>query len=267
MSKLKQLATATNLKFLAIFLMFLDHIHEMFLEMGAPTWLNMLGRLVFPIFLFLAADSFHYTSNRKKYMLRLLYMSWLMTIGNMIVGSHFSNGHVGLANNAFSTFFVTGIYICSWDLLVRGVKGKSAKDFWKGVGLFFLPILLALPVLLLLSPDVLASLPAWLSQVLVLLISLIPNILLVEGGFLFVILGLLFYIFRENRLLQYLSLIAIAVICYLTDPASVQWMMVFAILPMALYNGQKGRGDKYVFYIFYPVHIYALYILASLLGG
>lgn len=267
MSKLKQLATATNLKFLAIFLMFLDHIHEMFLEMGAPTWLNMLGRLVFPIFLFLAADSFHYTSNRKKYMLRLLYMSWFMTIGNMIVGSFFSNGHVGLANNAFSTFFVTGIYICSWDLLVKGVKNKSAKDFWKGLGLFFLPILLAIPVLLALSPAVLTSLSPLVARILVLVVSMIPNLLMVEGGFLFVLLGLLFYIFRENRLLQYLSLIVIAVICYLSEPTSVQWMMVFAILPMALYNGQKGRGDKYFFYIFYSVHIYALYILASLLGG
>lgn len=121
MTKLKQLATATNLKFLAIFLMFLNHIHEMFLEMGAPTWLNMLGHLVFPSFLFLATDSFHYTSNRKKYMLRLLYMSWFMMVGNMIVGSFFQNGNVGLANNAFSTFFITGVYICSWDLLVKGV--------------------------------------------------------------------------------------------------------------------------------------------------
>lgn len=246
--------------------MFLDHIHEMFLEMGAPSWLNMLGRLVFPIFLFLAADSFHYTSNRKKYMLRLFYMSCFMTIGNSIIGSLFENGHVGLANNAFSTFFVTGIYICSWDLLKRGLTKKSTKTFWKGLGLLFLPILLAIPVLLVLSPAVLTGLPPILARVLVLLVGMIPNILMVEGGFLFVLLGLLFYIFREKRLYQYLSLMAIALICYLTDPASVQWMMVFAIIPMALYNGEKGRGDKYFFYIFYPVHIYALYILASLMG-
>ena len=198
MTKLKQVATATNLKFLAIFLMFLDHIHEMFAEMGAPTWLNMLGRLVFPIFLFLAADSFHYTRNRRKYMLRLLYMSWFMVIGNMIVGSIFTNGHIGLANNAFSTFFVTGIYVCSWDLLVKGVKDKSAKDFWKGLGLFFLPIVLALPMLFVLSPAVLMNLSPLAARILILVVSLIPNLLMVEGGFLFVLLGLLFYIDRKS---------------------------------------------------------------------
>ena len=40
---------ATMLKFLAVFLMVLDHIHEMFVSMGAPMWLTMAGRLVFPI--------------------------------------------------------------------------------------------------------------------------------------------------------------------------------------------------------------------------
>lgn len=112
----------------------------------------------------------------------------------------------------------------------------------------------------------LETLPPLVSRMLFLIVGLIPNILVVEGGFLFVLLGLLFHIFREKRLFQYLSLILIAVIYYLTDPASVQWMMVFAILPMYFYNGQKRRGDKYFFYIFYPVHIYALYILASFLA-
>lgn len=34
---------------------------------------------------------------------------------------------------------------------------------------------------------------------------------------------------------------------------------------MVLYNGQKGKGFKNFFYIFYPTHIIALYLLATLL--
>ncbi|WP_414162612.1 TraX family protein [Streptococcus cristatus] len=245
--------------------MFLDHIHEMFIEMGAPIWLTMLGRLVFPIFLFLAADSFHYTHDRKAYMKRLLFMSWFMTTGNMIVGSLFKNGDVGLMNNAFSTFFMTGIYICSWDLFVKGLHEKSMREILKAVGLFVLPILLMIPTLLLSSlltnptfPPVIIRLIAWVTL-------LIPNVLLIEGGFLLVVLGLLFYIFRQNRILQIVSLAVISLAFYLMNPADIQWMMVFSAIPIYLYNGEKGQGHKNFFYIFYPLHIYALYILASLL--
>jgi len=41
-------------------------------------------------------------------------------------------------------------------------------------------------------------------------------------------------------------------------------MMIFAVIPIFLYNGEKGRGMKYFFYIFYPAHIYILYIIATL---
>lgn len=113
LQSLKKISNATNLKFLAIFLMFLDHIHEMFGAFGAPMWLTMLGRVVFPLFMFLAADSFYYTHNRKAYLKRLLFMTWFMIIGNMIVSYFFTNGQVGLANNAFGAFFLAGVSICA----------------------------------------------------------------------------------------------------------------------------------------------------------
>lgn len=104
-----------------------------------------------------------------------------------------------------------------------------------------------------------------LTQVFAIVMLMIPNLFTVEGGIFMVLLGLIFYIFRTNRKIQFLVLIILSFLAFYTNRTGVQWMMVFAIIPLYFYNGEKGRGDKNFFYILYPVHIYILYIVASLL--
>lgn len=52
-----------------------------------------------------------------------------------------------------------------------------------------------------------------------------------------------------------LTLVALTV-CFLWEPAA-----IFAAIPVALYNGQRGNVPKHFFYWFYPVHLLLLYIL------
>ena len=220
---MKSYTNATNLKYFAILLMVCDHIHQMFFEFGAPSWLSMAGRLVFPILLFLFADSFHYTRSRKKLMVRLLVMSWLMSVGNFIVGNMFENGQVVLSNNAFSTFFVVGLLDCGWDQLVASLKGKSIIRFLKGLGFILLPVLLSLPVLIfgtLLGGE--SEISPILSQFIAMLMLLIPNLFTIEGGIVMVMLGLLFYIFREHRILQFLSILVIGFVILFANPTNIQ---------------------------------------------
>lgn len=258
-----QILDATTLKLIAAALMVLDHVHEMFVAAGAPMWLTMAGRLVFPMYLFAAAESFHYTHSKRKYLQRLLFASWGMTIFTFLLQTLLPNPQVVLMNNAFSTFFVAGLYMMCWDWLVAGIRQRSPKQIGKAVLLGLVPILCALPVYAVAMLSFNENVPGSVIRLLARIALLIPNILTVEGGAAFVALGLLFYIFRNHRAVQIAVLLALSLVVYLTGDA-VQSLMALAAIPIALYNGERGKGMKNFFYIFYPAHIGLLYILAAL---
>jgi hypothetical protein len=92
------------------------------------------------------------------------------------------------------------------------------------------------------------------------LLALNPAILLAENSIMVLLIPVL-YIFRNVRWAQLLSIAVVALIYGLLGLS--QWIMIFAIIPIALYSGAKGRGMKYFFYIFYPAHIIILYALAA----
>ncbi|WP_414637085.1 TraX family protein [Acetobacterium sp.] len=41
-------------------------------------------------------------------------------------------------------------------------------------------------------------------------------------------------------------------------------MMITTLPLMLLYNGEKGMGLKYLFYIFYPLHIVLLFFIGNI---
>ena len=45
----------------------------------------------------------------------------------------------------------------------------------------------------------------------------------------------------------------------------IQYAGIFAILPIALYNGKKGRSTGYFFYLYYPVHLLILYGISQMI--
>ena len=65
------------------------------------------------------------------------------------------------------------------------------------------------------------------------------------------------YVFRKNKLPQ-----------LLVGAISFCWEQVapLAFLPIAFYNGKRGRNIKYAFYVFYPAHLLLLYVVARVIG-
>ncbi len=244
--------TGYQLKMIGIVLMVGDHIHQMFIYAEPPALLSMFGRIVFPIFLFLSAEGFHYTSNRLKYMARLLLGFWAMNLGNHLISRSFPMDDVMVFNNIFGAFFLaTFVMYC--------IEGYKAKRWLTSTVLLLIPLIIAIPFFVWMTTGNGSPLSMYLVQI-------FPSYLTVEGGYVGVLLGAAFYLFREKRSWQFLSLALVALLTTGFDFSHLlqnyQWMMVFAIVPLLFYNGQKGRGDKYFFYCFYPAHIYVLYLLS-----
>lgn len=261
---MKKFCNATNLKWFAIILMVFDHIHQMFYFMGAPIWLTYLGRPVFPILLFLAADSFYYTRDRKAYLRRLLFAGWIMTVSDYALQNILPNPEVVLMNNAFSTFFVAALYMLFWERFAEGVREKNPGKIVSAVFLCFVPILMSVPLFIVVQLSFNPAIPGGVIRFLAMLSLLFPNIMTAEGGFAMVALGAAFYIFRKRRWAQVLVLVAFSALDYVVS-GGFQWLMVFAVIPILLYNGEKGRGQKWFFYIFYPTHIWILYVLSTMI--
>ncbi len=80
-----------------------------------------------------------------------------------------------------------------------------------------------------------------------------------DYGFLGVLLPVIYAQFRDRFRLK---LILGAFWNFLWQPG-IQYLGALAALPIALYNGERGRKMKYLFYLFYPVHLLVLYGIRS----
>ena len=82
-----------------------------------------------------------------------------------------------------------------------------------------------------------------------------------------VILIILFNKLKNNKLYIFIAFLALnLVILKIGNLSEMQMYSVFSLIPIFLYNGKKGYGMKYFFYLFYPLHFIFLYFLNELLG-
>lgn len=78
-----------------------------------------------------------------------------------------------------------------------------------------------------------------------------------DYGFRGILLIAVFQMTRDKKAAQYIGGAAWNFLWM----SRIQHAGALAMIPIALYNGQKGRSMKYFFYLFYPVHLLILYLL------
>ena len=267
--------SGTALKIIALVLMVLDHIHYFFEFTGlVPEWFSMLARLSAPLFLFCTVEGFAHTHNRKRYFLRIWAIAtamgtvefFMMYAGVLRRGDGFYPLNAIMQNFVILCIIWQGIDWLRQRRFVRGVLAAAAPILWP----FFIVALLTLfpkiqdaPIgSAVLAWVITAPLPLWTS--------------ITDGGLSYLLGGIVLYALYSHRRLR-LVVWAAVTFCFefgtvylqlhgtLQRPArQLMPTAALAVLPMALYNGQRGSGHKLLFYWFYPAHIYLLYAASCL---
>ena len=256
-----------QLKLIALVIMTIDHIYYFGCSLtDMPEIMTLIGRIAAPIFVFFVTEGFVHTHSRGKYLLRLYIGGVLMQIGNLFVNICFpmQNGVIVL-NGIFTTMAVIVIYLW-WIENMR----KAWREHRRGCAVLYA---LAMAALLLSIVPVQMLLPV--SPLAVQLATIfVPSPVWCEGSVLIVLIGIGFYYCRNSK--RAIAIFYTAFLCAvlaLQCLVAFDWEVVRSVffmwlaLPLILsYNGQRGRGMKALFYVYYPAHVYILAIAASLLG-
>lgn len=85
----------------------------------------------------------------------------------------------------------------------------------------------------------------------------------VDYGLWGVLLPVAVYLGKTRK--QKLTLTVIALTLLALGLGGIQWYSLLALLPLALYNGQRGKWKlKWLFYLYYPLHLAAIYGISLL---
>ncbi len=216
------------IKLIGLCTMFCDHFNNAVI--GHFSYLNLIGRIAFPLFAFQLSQSYTHTKNLTKFLFRLLVFAIISQAPFMLFLSTYTSP---LALNIGFTMILGALAILCFDKIPNKFLGLSVCA----------------------------------------LISILGQIINVDYGAFGIILILLFYIFREKKLWLTISTAScifinytISFFIYQGAPFVTYYLPIIfcSCIPLIfinLYNGKRGLNAKYLFYIFYPVHLLLLYFL------
>ena len=205
-----QIFNGFSLKIIMTLLMVVDHIGYFFPT--TPEYFRWIGRVVAPVFFFLATEGYDHTSNRIRYIKRLYIASFIMLLGSIILWIPFREKPF-ISSNIFFTLAV--------NLTLINEIEKNDKNM-------------------------------------LLIISLILLALIAEGSFLSTLQFIIFHYLKDDKKKMSIGFIVISLLLI----PNIQWMQVFSLPFILMYNGKRGPNIKKFFYMFYPTHIWILFLIS-----
>ena len=312
----KRSLTGFAVKIIAIVTMFIDHCGAVFVERKIwqiqwtnPAWqddslyktlnivddvMRSIGRLAFPLFIFLLVQGFMHTRSRLKYAVRL---GLFALISEVPFDMAFMNKTFTMSyQNVFFTLLLGFLFMCTADfiyqkhiapwlgyvgiILSSGLIGylgatwfkEMAPDFdiapFKGMGfLVSVAVFAAISVIaeiLICRKKTFEEFTKFSLSILALaLFMLAASSLHTDynaGGVLAIAVA---YAFRNDKLKSILgAVIVLTLFCSVIEAVA-----LFDCIIIARYNGEKGRSMKYFFYAFYPCHLLLIALIAKFLLG
>ena len=215
--------TAFIIKIIAITSMFIDHAGAVF---ELDIWFRIIGRLAFPLFVYLIAEGCRHTKSMEKYLLRL---GLFAIISEIPFDMALNQGNINFfANtNIFYTLFL-------------GVASVYAFQYLKSLPNRLYLILTPIPVLIAMIMAYTFSSDYHYIGVLFIFLTALAN----EYKYLRLSVIALFSFWLYYPMLYMLisSLISIPIVAYA--------------------NGKRGPSAKYLFYIAYPGHLLLFSLIA-----
>ena len=219
-----QILDGTTLKLIDMISMVFDHAGDMFFP--DVMWPRMIGRLAMPIFSFFIAEGFSHTRDKKKYLCRLGIFALISEIPFDLA----FEGKIGFSHqNIMLSFFLAVVALMLYDWIQSGTKSEvNHASIGKTIlGVIAVAAIAALSLLLRADYTIFA-----------------------------VIAVFLFYVLRQKHPLVRTG-VGVAFLA-LTRTVGYYCTTGLSFIPLAMYNGKKGKGLKWLFYGFYPGHLLLL---------
>ncbi len=217
----------TILKLIAMISMVFDHVGDIFCP--ELLWPRMIGRLAMPIFSFCIAEGYLHTKNKNRYLLRMGIFAVISEIPfDLAFSGKIDIGH----QNIMLTFFLSILGLKFFDM-IRGEKDPQTGKYKR-------------------SKTVLGCMEIIGMSIIAMVLKADYTVFAVIAVFLFYVLSDVNHIVRTGVGTAFLAL---------TRTMGYYCTTGLSIIPLLLYNGKKGKGLKWLFYVFYPGHLLILFVL------